>query len=296
MLRGLMARSVAKPCAIGKWRVISRTIAARDRRRCGNHAVLAGAFCGVQSLIGDADEVAGMRDARFDHSHTQADSHPLVLPGVFGDSSAHALGKLHCVRETRIREQNGELFTTIADHDVRLSHGLAEKLADAPEHGVAGLMPIPVIALLEVVDIRQDHGERAIAPFCLGEVGIQLMVKGAAVAQAGQAIGGGELLELVIRAFELCFLGKLRGDVQGDTGEHLHSLCVGVTELQCAKMLDDAIFSGDLRLHNKRCVTRKRELIVTPELVSHLGGQYIAVGEPDPVRCADAVVLSEGEL
>ena len=58
----------------------------------------------------------------------------------------------------RCRQQNNKLFTSPAGEDVVLAHCTAELTGDGAESGVARLVPMAVIDLLEVIHI--DKHER----------------------------------------------------------------------------------------------------------------------------------------
>ena len=63
-------------------------------------------------------------------------------------------------------EAEQEFLATVACHEIRLAHPLREDLRDALEHPVADAVRVPVVDLLEVVDVGQRDAQRV--PGALG--------------------------------------------------------------------------------------------------------------------------------
>ena len=85
----------------------------------------------------------------------------------------------------------------------------AERLADAPERGVAGRVAVHVVQLLQAVDVGEDERERLARRAAARE----LLVEGARVAEAGEEVAGGVVAQAVD---ELAVPARVEADERAD--------------------------------------------------------------------------------
>src|SRR3954452_2777428 len=167
-----------------------------------DHLVAAGGLGGVQRLVGAADQrLAGLvaaprrpAEARRDAELEQA----VDVDGHLGDRRAQALADDG--RVGRVGQQQQELLVAPARRDVLLAQAGGEAPRDLAQHRVAGGVAVGVVDGLEAVDVDQHGRQRAAMAARAGDRGAQHVVGVAAVGQAGEHVGAGELLELGVAA------------------------------------------------------------------------------------------------
>src|SRR6267154_843971 len=110
------------------------------------------------------------------------------------EAFAHGGGR----RDGRLDQHHHELLPTVPRYAIHPTRGLPQDLRDFHERRVAPEVPLGVVVLLEVVDVRQQDREGAPQPprplHLVGERPHQV----APVVQAGERIRDGEPLELAL--------------------------------------------------------------------------------------------------
>ena len=70
---------------------------------------------------------------------------------------AGSVDQVLCVPRRRLRQQQQELLAAVAEGEVGRAHGAADEGPEVREHQVAGLVPVLVVELLEVVEVEQHQ-------------------------------------------------------------------------------------------------------------------------------------------
>src|SRR5690606_15722836 len=114
------------------------------------------------------------------------------------DDLAQLLGEPLGRLERLARGDDDELLAADAKQAVRQPHARLDSMRDSAKDLVARAMPVHVVDALEVIDIEQDKRRRPPraleARHDLGE----LREEGAAIADSGQRVEGGEPQELIL--------------------------------------------------------------------------------------------------
>ncbi len=101
-------------------------------------------------------------------------------------------------------DEHGELLAAVARRHVGVAHRVAQRRPDAPQHVVAGLVPVAVVELLEVVEVEHDERELAAVAVDLGDLVVEVVDEGAVVVEAGETVaerrGREQRLHLVVLA------------------------------------------------------------------------------------------------
>src|SRR5262245_33793888 len=117
------------------------------------------------------------------------------------------LGQLTRRFEICAGQYDEKLLAAPPRHDVVRPHRLPEHGAQLPQHLVAGLMAHRVVDLLEAIDVEHDAAERLALALGARDFAGDALLAPAAIREAGQRIGGGELLE---RLESLVEIGRCR--------------------------------------------------------------------------------------
>ena len=96
---------------------------------------------------------------------------------------AQPQGSLAGVAQRGARQNDGEFLSSITGYQVHVAHAAAQKLGDAPQHLVAGLMSVRVVEPREDVHVGHDQGESSAVPGELGAAAGKLVVEGPAIGQ-----------------------------------------------------------------------------------------------------------------
>ena len=117
----------------------------------------------------------------------------------FGELLHDLLGHALAVFDGRdAGQQDHELVTAQARHDVRGAHGLAQAARHFDEHGVTQVVAQAVVDLLEAVQVQEHHGHEVAFAFGRGQAELELLLQHVAVGQAGQRVVQGHVLDLVL--------------------------------------------------------------------------------------------------
>ena len=71
----------------------------------------------------------------------------------------------------------------------------ADDIGDRAQALVAGLVAVPVVEQLEMIDVDEQQRQGLLRPLGTGPFGHQHLVEGVAVREPGQPVLGGELLQ-----------------------------------------------------------------------------------------------------
>ena len=102
----------------------------------------------------------------------------------------------------RLREENGELLSAYTSRYIGLSACTGNDPSQALDHFIPDRMTVCVVDLLEPVDIKQDDGQILSVPSREPERGLTQVVEGAAVVHAGQEVGAGNRLGMLLGPLE----------------------------------------------------------------------------------------------
>ena len=117
---------------------------------------------------------------------------------LLGNYRADALGHLHRRWHIGIGAEHQELLSAKAGCNVVSANAGLQQVGHLLQDQVAHRVAIGVIDLLEVVHIQQDHAQRGLVALGLGGQGLHGFKHKAAVGQARQRVGGGQVAKLFI--------------------------------------------------------------------------------------------------
>src|SRR5438874_1491285 len=156
----------------------------------------------------DAPLVAslGLRDVEREVGRTDERRRAVAVVGVDGDADrdgdgevgrgavqrpaadplADPAGEVLRAFEPGFREQDDELLPAVARNDVDLPDLLADAVGNLDEYGVADLMPVLVVDLLEMVEVEHQQRQRPMEPRGAVDLSGQRLLEEAVVAEAGE--------------------------------------------------------------------------------------------------------------
>jgi hypothetical protein len=102
-----------------------------------------------------------------------------------------------------VRREHQELLAAPAPHHVVHPHRGGQQRGHLLQHRVARLVAVPVVDLLEVVDVHQQHRDREGVPARRAEDDVQRLIEVTAVVQAGEVVGPRHPVELLGAAPQL---------------------------------------------------------------------------------------------
>ncbi len=181
-----------------------------DRRRRG----ATGGLGGIERAVGDFEQLAGAvamfgpiggADARPDTDRTPVDAVGRRQGGedMVGERGAQQ-------RRAR-RHEDGEFVAALTRDDRVVSAGAAQAVGELAKHAVADRVAVPVVDRLEPVEVEQRDREPAgaVGP---GDLLVEPEVEFAAVGEAGERVGVGELAHLALQFEQVDHLPVLLDD------------------------------------------------------------------------------------
>jgi hypothetical protein len=93
-----------------------------------------------------------------------------------------------------MRQNDGEFVSTQAGASIGGAATSLQHLGGDLQRVIAGLMSMPIVDQLEVVQIDDEEGNRAVAQ-CAVDLLVQGLVEFAPVIQAGEWIGDGQIVQ-----------------------------------------------------------------------------------------------------
>ena len=135
-----------------------------------------------------------------------ADGGGLAQPACLGHCGAHALGHLVGALRAGVGQDHGKFFAAHPRHDVDDPHAAAQHLGDGAQHLVPGIVAEAVIDLLEMVHVQHQQAQGRSRAFDGGDFQPQAVVKSTPVAQAGERVGPGQLVEGQVQLIHLAQL------------------------------------------------------------------------------------------
>jgi hypothetical protein len=161
-----------------------------------------GGFDEVGGLLeGDAGLVGGDADADGDGQRNGAAGH---LAG--GDGAANRLGQRGGDGAGGVGEDDAHFLTAVAGGHVVGTNGVFEEVAHVLQNGVAGRVAVAVVDALELVDVHHEQTERLAGLGAGLEFAGDGFFEAGAIVQAGELVGGGLDLELLVLLDELRLL------------------------------------------------------------------------------------------
>ena len=102
------------------------------------------------------------------------------------DAAAGGMCQLFGVDQRSVGKQHAELVAAQARRDRLIEGGrrFAQHRGDPAQHGITGRMPVPVVDVLETIEITDQQRRKVVVPIDLGEP----LVERAAVGQVGEGI------------------------------------------------------------------------------------------------------------
>ena len=171
----------------------------------------------VHRRVGVAQQRRGINPLAGD-DHADAGRHDQV-PAFHGDGRGHgptqAVGEPQGFVGVVYLRQYDELVTPEAGHGVFGPEGIAERLPDRDEHGVAGGVVHPVVDELEPVEVHEHDGDGRLAAFDPGQGQLQAIDEQRPVREPGEGVVQG-LLGQRLLGFPLSFDERAPLDGEAD--------------------------------------------------------------------------------
>jgi hypothetical protein len=112
-----------------------------------------------------------------------------VRDGGRRDRGAQALGGERRPGQVALGHQPRPLLAAHAFEDVGLAEVGSRELGDGPQGIVAGAVAVPVVHLLEVVDVEQGQAQGAVVASGAPNLLVEPVMEGTVVEEAGERIG-----------------------------------------------------------------------------------------------------------
>jgi len=135
----------------------------RDRLARRLDPVLAGAFCLVHGRIRGCKEVGGrLRWRNGSHAEAGGDRDRAAVnreQRTSREERSNSLGQLGPALEVGARQDENELLPTPAAGEVDVTDRFLQEQPELSEDRVAGGVPVPVVDVLEPVEVGDDDGQ-----------------------------------------------------------------------------------------------------------------------------------------
>src|SRR6185437_1467468 len=102
-----------------------------------------------------------------------------------------------------LRENGHEFVAAKTDGHVGASNGAREALREGAKHFVAGLMAEPIVALLEIIEIQENYGERTRIAARARDFFGEALFAGAAVVQTGERVENSKFVNFLREHLDL---------------------------------------------------------------------------------------------
>ena len=167
------------------------------------HRAPAAALAAVESGIRLAEELAAV-DCQQRHRRDAAreGDGPLACRGPQAEV-AQSVGSDQGVRGLRVGQDDGELVTADAEAAVPVAQGVADAVGHADEEAVSGRVTLGVVDDLEVVEVEEQQRDRHLVTAVDLQLPVELLLEGAMVAEAGQAVVERILAGLAVEHLQL---------------------------------------------------------------------------------------------
>ena len=136
---------------------------ASNLRGVGDDPVSAFSLCGVKRLIRPFEKcsrgVTGPREGRYADAGGDPElGFGVDLERLGGDASAQALADLECPPDVGFRHDDHEFFAAQAASEVDATCVSAKACGKLTQNGVAGIVAVGVVNLLEEINVGDEHG------------------------------------------------------------------------------------------------------------------------------------------
>lgn len=219
-------------------RAIARHFATRCLVRVRPHAVALVRFRSIKSAVGARQAVFGVF-AQAGDADAQRERPRARHRGVSNRERLHCCAdpfhRLDRIRHALLGKDDQELFAAVAEDQVARANRLENGRRHSLQRDVAREVTVPVVVVLEVIDVAHRNGERAHVAGSVGGDPPQLLVERESVSEPGERVGPGDREGALAVAPEL--------GVQVD--EPL--LCVNVTEAASNRTSSTSRFIGLVR-------------------------------------------------
>lgn len=184
-------------------------------------AVSASAFGFVQGEVGGLEEMAGHAGGVGELGGAEGGGDFALgavgaLETEFGDVGADAFAEGAEATPIHAGEDEGELFSTVAGGEVNAADAVAEGFGDEFEDFVTGVVAFFLVELAEVVHVEHDDADGAVAAFGFADAGLEHLLHGAVVGDAGERVVAGEPFHALEQVGGVEGEGKLFGDGDKD--------------------------------------------------------------------------------
>ena len=202
----------------------------------------------VEGLVGSQEQ--GFRagfGAGDEGRDAAADGHLAVMgTGMghlqLGHAVAHALGDEGGAAQLGVRQDDGKLLAAVAGQEVAAPlHGLGHGRSHLLQAFVTGLVAVGVVEFLEEIHVAHDDGQLRALAHGAAPFPFQSLVEHAAVGHTGEAVHGGEALQLLVGRIQLA-----RQHQQGVAHLHdaLHGADLGPQHHVADRLLQVVVTAG----------------------------------------------------
>jgi len=97
--------------------------------------------------------------------------------------------------QPRFRQDDDDLIAAIPGSDIGGANGLPDRLPEHRQRFIPRLMTVPVVELLEIIDINERQRELPAVTLGPLELPVEQVIEATAVEQSGEAVGNCQLLD-----------------------------------------------------------------------------------------------------
>lgn len=167
----------------------------------GKHFIAACGLGAIQRLVGIYEQGvdAAVVWRHFGHADRDGEREWLALgrgQAHLGHSAADAFGHHRGAVGRGVGQQGGKFFAPQAAQQVGIAQGMANGFGACADGHVARLVAVPVVDVLEVVDVDHEHGTGLAMAAAVVEQGRAAFKKRSAVEQPAERIACGQLAQL----------------------------------------------------------------------------------------------------
>src|SRR4051794_17396299 len=203
--RNLVPRPAAGMTAlVTRWLMVpTLTRLCDDGVRCHPPPITTAGFGGVERVVSRAHDrrrrVAVGREDRDSRRQRDPQLQPRHADRSTPDRVADAFSGITRSLATGLGQDHDELLAAVATDHVDLADLIADPVGDLHHDGVAHLVAVGVVDLLEQVEVEHQDGQRPVEPAGALDLSAQGRLEEPVVAEAGEAIGDGKALRLLMQ-------------------------------------------------------------------------------------------------
>src|SRR3954471_314785 len=159
------------------------------------------AFRGIESLVSRLEQLRRFHPSRHGRNPTAEGDRDArivedeVMPLTGATKIVTAASS---VLASGFRKDETQLFSTVASQTLLAPRAVPKHSGQLTQHEVAGQVPVPVVHVLEVVDVDQQDGQRAAVSRRACDLTLEKLKQVAPVVELGERIRDGQAIERVM--------------------------------------------------------------------------------------------------